>query len=591
MIVDLLPGAAAQATADMRLDQARRLQDSTGSSCKIVLGLIVYVAVLMVTSDRPILAGIWLVTTAVMVGATYIYSYHSRWKQIDESNYQSYLTGHIVVSCITGFLWSGFAIYQLDRQSDLTMVIACSISLITLGGLFPSSAYRATFIGLLTCLLGPQLIAWLIIYEPPQSYSAIGLVVYYVFGLVSSAKTEINMRDLALSRQAQEANEKLSEQNHLVENANEEKTRFMVATVHDFSQPLHAQGYFIHALRNTLTEPRQLELLDRIEASWQSQGELVQAIADITRLDGGQITPRLMAVDVPSVLENTASEFRADAEQNGIELVLDVGNPTYVKTDPTLYARIIRNLVSNSIKFTPSGGKITVAVNRVDDNAVVTVTDTGVGIPDKDRQRIFEEYVQLNNETHDRRKGLGVGLSIVKRLVSLLGIELKLRSKDGQGTVFELVMPAIEQPELVAAPTEAAAPFTDAPLILVVDDEADVLDGMTALLESLGCEVMVASSAAQALKVLTESPITPDLFIFDKRLGSDDGLVLIDQLRDEINEDVPAILMTGDVTGLTEVDERDDVVLMTKPANPDDLHTRIEQLHRAKRNERQAASL
>ena len=266
--------------AALRLGQARRLQNSVIGSCWSVEAVIAYILILIVANGQYLYGFIWAASASLMVLCVYLYSRFLYPDEITEENYKSYLKGHVWISGGTGLLWSAFANYQLDPGSLLSFYIAFSISTtITLGGMFPSAAYRSTFIALLTGAVLPVCFYWFIIIPGGAKFFAFGFILYYVFGLITSARTEINMRDLIVAEQAAQLSAELQSQNRLIEQSNTEKNQFMVATVHDFSQPLHAQGYFIHSLRNLLTDDKQLEMLDRIESSWRSQGELLPGFA------------------------------------------------------------------------------------------------------------------------------------------------------------------------------------------------------------------------------------------------------------------------------------------------------------------------
>lgn len=563
----------------MRLEQAKRLNTTVVESCLIVEGLVFYVAILFLFNDQFALSAAWLVCTSLMVFATFSYARLKAPNGVDETNYKSYLSGHIWVSTVTGIVWSAFAVVQLDADSLLSLFLAFTIATsITLGGMFPNSAYRATYIGLLSACVVPVAIWWVIVVPGPLKFFAAGLLVYFAFGLISSARTEINMRDLLLARQAESLNEKLKSENAIIEKTNAEKTRFMVATVHDFSQPLHAQGYFIHALRNVLTESKQFELLERIESSWRSQGELLQGIGDIVRFDGGLTKPNLMPVNLEKALENIASEFRSEAQNKNIDFQFDL-TPIVLKTDPALLARIIRNLLSNAFKFTPNGGRIRLTNYELKGRVIIEVKDSGVGIPERDQQRIFEEYVQLGNETHDRHLGLGLGLSIVRRLVSSLHIDMTLDSTPGKGTTFTLSLPGYPKFAPMPEADVLADDSENAFLVVVVDDEQDIQDAMRALLESSGCEVITAAGGDEAVESLSETNRTPDLLVVDNRLSETElGLDLIVRMRDEVNHSVPALLMTGDVDSLADVDLGPEVTMMAKPVSPERLAAVIKAL-------------
>lgn len=570
---DIVTGVAS--VENLRIQQARQLRDSVKVSCLIVSGVIVYITALFLFHEAFLMAAAWTVATGLMVLATYIYSI-SR-VEITTENYRGYLRGHIVMSCLTGLVWSSFAVYQLDPASDLSIYIAMSIpTTITVGGMFPSSAYRATYIGLLTCCVLPMAIYWLIVVPFPAKLMTIALGLFYLFGLIVSARTEINMRDVLLARQANEISDQLKQQNLLIEEANREKTRFMEATVHDFSQPLHAQGYFIHALRSKLNNEEQIQLLNRIESSWRSQGELIRGIGDITRLDGGMIQPENYLSDIAGLVESVVEEFRSSAHAKGLRLEAQLSS-YWAMTDPTLFSRIVRNLLGNAIKFTDAGGAVFVSVTSEQDQVVVKVADSGLGIAPEDQQRIFDEYVQLDDVHHDRDKGLGLGLSIVHRLTQLLNVAIKLNSELGQGTVFTLTLEKANSSERESRHNQISSqPFDHVLQILLVDDEIDILESMCTLMSNWGCQVETASSGAEAVSALADFEHLPSLLIVDHRLAdSENGLDVIDRLRDEVNESLSAILMTGDVHELPDVRDTENLVLMTKPVKPADIQAQI----------------
>ncbi|MDB5514888.1 MAG: integral rane sensor hybrid histidine kinase, partial [Tardiphaga sp.] len=212
-----------------------------------------------------------------------------------------------------------------------------------------------------------------------------------------------------------------------------------------------------------------------------------------------------------------------------------------------LMERILRNLISNAVRYTDKG-KILVGCRRRGGAIWVEVWDTGVGIPGAERERVFEEYVQLQNPERDRTRGLGLGLAIVRRLGVLLSCELELRSQPGRGSCFRIAMPLAEAAPLSPpAAFEPAAADTGLGLILVIDDEAPIRDGMRSLLAGWGYQVITAGSGAQMLANLAPCAKRPDLIICDYRLrDGENGIDVIAALQSECNEAIPAMLITGD---------------------------------------------
>lgn len=566
---------AAAKIESLRLEQARALHEAARSSCVIVCFLVLYVAILLLGKARPDQALLWTSATLAMVGVTFLYS-RSR-TTIDRTNYQGYLKGHIAVSCATGLVWSGIAIAQMDPDSWLSLFISIAIpTSITLGGMFPSSTYRPTYLGLLTCCVLPVFFYWLVAVEAPLKYVAFGLLTFYLFGLFTSARTEIGTRDLMLARQTRRLNEELQRQKDLLKQVDAEKTRFLVSSVHDFSQPLHAQGYFIHALRERLETRDQIELLDRIEASWHSQSELMQGISDIARLESGLAEPELGDLDLHALADSVAAEFSRDAALENIDYRVTL-EPCVTHADPALLARILRNLISNAIKFSDPGGRVEISCGPAPDGCELRVTDQGPGIPESDHQRIFEEYTRLPGTTG--REGLGVGLAIVRRYADLLGIGLQLASSPGAGTSFTLSLPAPRSGACAeSAPTDSRA-IEQAPLVVIVDDQADIRDAMATLLANWGCRVVTAASGSEAIRALVSETDAPALLVVDNRLGDGErGAQVIDRLRDEVNETVPALLISGEIYDVPLPEDAEALSVLTKPVDPRLLREHLNEL-------------
>ena len=562
--------------AAVRLQQARTLHGSVRNSCIAVAVLVVYIAVLHLAHGDVTGAIRWTLGASVMVAVTWAFSRSHR--VIDEQNYQRYLTRHVLVSCTTGLVWSALAIAQLDASSLFSLFIGLTIpTSITLGGMFPSSAYRATYIGLLTCAVLPVLFYWLFEVPGPSRYVGFGLFAFYLFGLLVSARHELNTRDALLTRQTRRLNEQLQRQTALLEQADREKSRFLLSSIHDVAQPLQAQGYFIHALRSRLATPEQLELLDRIEASWRSQSELMRGISDMARLDDAQTDVARRPVDVAPVVRAAVDEFTRDAERAGVTLQATL-EPTPADTDPALLARILRNLLSNAIKFSDAGDTVEVHCGSGPDGPLLVVRDTGPGIEAADRERIFEEFERLPGA--EAQDGLGVGLAIVRQLVELLGAELELTSAVGEGSTFTLRLPPASIGALATTPAERD--LDSSPVVVLVDDEADIRDAMAELLGQWGCRVHVAGSAAQAIELVVRSDQTPDLLVVDGRLGNgEQGANVIDALRDEVNAAVPALLMSGNLLDLPMPEDVLHTTVLAKPVDPGTLRSHLTQRERS----------
>jgi CheY-like chemotaxis protein len=282
-------------------------------------------------------------------------------------------------------------------------------------------------------------------------------------------------------------------------------------------------------------------------------------------------------------MERVRVEYEPTARQKNLSLSV-VRNSLFVRSDPVLLERIMRNLVANAIRYTDRG-RIILGARRSDAAVRIEVWDSGRGIPRDKYREIFQEFRQLENPQRDRRKGLGLGLAIVERLVKLLDHSLELRSQLGKGSVFVVSVPRGRREEFV--PGEADGQIVvdrdvANSLILLVDDEPDVRNSMLALLGKWRCEVVVAESCTEMLEKLVSIQRMPDLIVADYRLqGGENGIDVVARLREEFNAQVPALLITGD-TGMEQLREAEESGLhvLHKPLNPSRLRALIANLRR-----------
>jgi two-component system, sensor histidine kinase len=374
----------------------------------------------------------------------------------------------------------------------------------------------------------------------------------------------------------------LREQKDAAENANIAKSRFLAAASHDLRQPLHALGLFVQALQETPLASRERQVIGNIRRSVDAMEELFNALLDISRLDAGVVQPHITTIPLAAVFDRVRFEFSPIARQKRLSLVV-MKTSLYVKTDPFLLGRLIRNLLSNAVRYTDQGG-VVLGCRRTNNEVRVEVWDTGKGIPAELHEEVFREFFQLDNPERDRRKGLGLGLAIVERLAKLLNYRVGLRSTLGKGSVFSITVPRGQAEEYVPAEgsPESAAFDLSHSLVLVIDDEAAVQEGMAALLRKWKCDVLTAGSGAEMMNKLVAVQRLPDLIVSDYRLrGTENGIQVVEMLRSEFNVDIPALLVTGDTAPDRLRDaEASGLPILHKPLNPARLRTLIANLLR-----------
>jgi two-component system, sensor histidine kinase len=355
-----------------------------------------------------------------------------------------------------------------------------------------------------------------------------------------------------------------------------DKSRFLAIASHDLRQPVHALGLFAATLHKRLHDSPDQALARNLMRSVDGLERSFNAMLDISRLDGGAVTPRPQTFPLRDVFRRLHMQFGGQAELAGLALRFSPGGKS-VTSDPQLLERIVGNLVQNAIRYTTVGGVVVVARNTAT-HLNVEVWDTGCGIAPENLPRIFDEFYQVGRGERDRSQGLGMGLAIVKRLVALLGHRLEVSSVPGRGTMFRLGVPNNSFGTLgglddatAAADTQPMAPEDDAArMVLVVDDEEPIREGLRLLLQEWGYQAMTAADAAQAERAVTALEGRVDLVLSDLHLGhGPGGQEVVASVRRLCGREVPAILVTGDTAGqaLRDVVAGADPVLF-KPVQP-----------------------
>jgi signal transduction histidine kinase len=366
--------------------------------------------------------------------------------------------------------------------------------------------------------------------------------------------------------------------------ANRAKTQFFTAASHDLRQPLHAMGLFAEALRQKNQDEEVAQLVNSINGSVDALEGLFCELLDITRIDTGGVDVRPQAFEVGDILRKLRLHFEPTAFEKGLALRLRGGSHV-AHADPLLVERILRNLVSNAIRYTDDGS-VLVSCRRRGDSLRLQVWDTGVGIAEAEQARVFEEFYQVpatNAVTAHQRKGLGLGLAIVKRLAELMGAPLSLRSQPGRGTVFTLELPQGTAPRATPAPAAGKGPqgiTLDGRLIVVVEDEPAVRSGLEVLLRGWGAALASFDSVAACrawAQAADPALVRPDLLIVDYRLENGlSGADAIAALRERFGERVPAIVVTGStMTGHDREAQEKDFHLLVKPVVPNKLRAMI----------------
>ena len=371
-----------------------------------------------------------------------------------------------------------------------------------------------------------------------------------------------------LQRQIDAATRELLEKKDEAERGNRAKTRFLAAASHDLRQPMHALGLFVAELGQKPHAPDTRRLVEQIAISAETMENLLDSLLDISRLDVGALDRQIKPFPLQPLLERIEVDYRREAGLRGQRLRL---RPTslWVESDPLLLERILHNLISNALRYTP-GGTILVACRKRGRKVRIEVRDNGPGIAPEAQEAIFQEFVQLDNPERNRAKGLGLGLAIVRRLTDLLEHPLQLKSSPGRGSLFAIELPSaapgIRTDHHQPAPAQALARLR----VVLVDDDELALASTTGLLESWGCQVNAADTGAALLATLRPGDEAPDIIVCDYQIaGTGDGLQLIEQLRGHFARQIPAVILSGDTSPATATAiQQADIPLLHKPVRP-----------------------
>lgn len=331
---------------------------------------------------------------------------------------------------------------------------------------------------------------------------------------------------------------------HAADEANFAKSRFLAAASHDLRQPLQTLALIQGLLANRVDDDRGRRLVARLDETLGAMTGMLNTLLDINQIEAGTLRTQTESFALGPLLERLQGEFAYHAEAKRLELRVVRSNQTVI-SDPRLLEQMLRNLMSNALKYTLTG-KVLLGCRRHGDLLRIEVLDTGIGIPEGELDRIFGEYHQIDNPAREHSRGLGLGLAIVRRLGDLLGHPIHVRSRTGRGSIFWLEVPIAAAAILLLENEAPAVPVRRA-LILLVEDDPEIRDLLDMALRDAGHDTLVASDGAAALAL--QMGVRPDLILTDYNLpGSIDGLKLALRLRSQGNPATPVIVLTGDIS-------------------------------------------
>jgi signal transduction histidine kinase/CheY-like chemotaxis protein len=579
------PAATDPLSERLAVEQIRLLYRGSYSVLAGVFGVAVLMtAALWTEVDRGQLS-LWLSTFSVLLLARLVVTRKVLSVDIDTASVRRYGILFAVGTGLSGCMWGiGNWIFFTP---DIPLVVAVLVTF-TLG----TAAGAATS----TALYYPAYFAFLIPAVTPIALRLsmeggillpLGLAVgFYMVGSTFFARQfhaatneslRLRFENIDLIEQGRLEKERAEQQQRVAEEANIAKSRFLAATSHDLRQPLHALSLFVDNLKTTQDRDTRIMLIDRVHDSVSALEALFNALLDISKLDAGVVEPVLEHFRLQDLFGRLGSELNAVAHHKKLSLRF-AATSAIACSDPVLLERILRNVISNSLRYSDTG-RVLVGARNSGGHLRIEVWDQGQGIPASELEKVFSEFHQLDNPERDRSKGLGLGLAIVKRLCSLLDYTCTLESRLGKGTVFRFTIPR-GNPDKVATSTASATGdevFGSGKSILVIDDEQDVLDSTALILEKWGHTVHKADDIDAAVSRAREATPPIDAIVTDYRLRrGNTGLDAIRAVEQVAERKLPAIIITGDSSPeILKLASTSGLALLHKPVKPSQLRMAI----------------
>jgi len=522
----------------------------------------------------------WFAVSCFVAGARWWSTRSFTNESASQDNYRRRLRVHAFWSTLNGATWGAAALLFQDPSAPIYSVfLICALTGYISVTILSNTLYLPQFYGFILSATLAFILSYLILgsgfYAVLCGYAILYSSVMVVFGRIAnrnyidSKRLEFENSELLL---------KVTQEKQLADKANADKNKFLAATSHDLRQPLHAMGLYIDALEPRMQNSTDIDIVSKLKQSGQALNELLYGLLDISRLDAGVLSNKPQHSSLSKLIERLLEEVEPQLLESGLELQVDVSDQHYVYADPVLLARVARNLLSNALKYTEKGF-VKIASRRTDGKIELAIEDTGVGVPEDKIDSIFSEFTQLQNPERDRNKGLGLGLSIVRRLCELQNIDYRFDSQVGKGSCVTLSL-ANGDKALAPLQIKSETSVVTNLAILVVDDEQAIRDGMSMMIQSWQCTPLIASSRLEALTLIHEHDDSIDLIISDFRLReNENGVDVIGAIREELNHDAPAIVLTGDTAvERIELAQAANVVLMHKPIEAEALREQIASL-------------
>lgn len=550
------------------------------------------IGVLILKSSLPI--GIWLPLYACMIlvcVAVIPLAFRFRRVQLHAGNYQPWrflLLGWRAVHAVSGGALCALLYGSLTPQWQLPLLI--TVVVFTYGLTFYAiEDFGLAMVGTAPIVLS-LLLALMVHGNPVDHYIAVLLVAAGINGLLAGRAISRRLFEAARMRQrnavlvqelAREVDE-VTRAKAQADQANREKSEFFAAASHDLRQPLYSLQLLSDHLRKQLTSRYQIEVADKLGMALTSMRHLFERMFDVARIDAQKVACQPQHVSVRELFISLDHEFALACSEKGLRWSIQ---PTddWIWTDPVLAQRMLRNLLENAVRYTAQG-EVRLRARRRGGVVCCQVWDTGMGIARDDRLKVFDDYFQVQNSARRAQDGLGLGLGVVRRLLALTGTHITLRSRLGRGSCFAIAFQPGEaraaQPLSAVRAEEEALPALAHACVLVIEDQANVREAVVTVLNDSGYMALGGDSAMALVRQAAAHDTWPGAVICDYRLGpSYSGFDAIAELRHEFGDELPAILVTGDLDPLIQARAAElGIRVMHKPVDQAQLLTALREV-------------
>lgn len=506
---------------------------------------------------------IWYGLLLLFWGGRGLHSHIQNKKIFDTASIRKKRRFYYIFPIISGVFWGGAGVlfFTPEFTTHLIYLIMFQFGLIA-GGAVSLAYLRWAFPLFAFITVIP--IAVLLLLENDWYYFWIAITIVFsmliMFGLSHNVYNSIThslvirFENEALVKKLQQQALELKKQKENAVKANKDKSRFLASASHDLRQPIHSLSLLTDALEPQVESKTGRSILKLIRSANSSLYSLLSSLLDISKLDAGVIEPTIKRIALTPLLRQLVDNYRMVAVNKGVQLRFRV-HDCYVDSDHALLSSAIMNLLDNAIKYTPQGGAVLVAMRVYKQQVKVQVWDTGIGIDLHHQEKIYDEFLQLSNPERDKEKGLGLGLSISKRLLQLLGYPLSLQSIVNKGSVFSILMPLSALPDTSPlnkqniALTRHSVSDKKRTTVLVIDDNTTVCEATSVVLKSWGYHVIIASDIEEVRTIaFSVNAKKIDVIAADYRLRKNttgiEAIKVFEQLSGCI--DIPAFLLTGD---------------------------------------------